>query len=1001
MKKQGWKAFAGALFLAAVLLFSGCDGKEPEMELLIPEDLTIGEEDICYEEGIRYMDSQLLLVVKEGTDYTKVEKLIKQAEGEIIGYISFSGDYQIDFPGGKTYDQLTELVKQWGDQEYVETVSLNKVFRLDTSSVDYHNDPWKDTTEDVDCDEWDQNFPDGNNWWAEAIHMPQVWEMDIWETLTGEPVKLGVLDSGFDLGHEDLDEVVVNLGYNAAQSSAWDHGTHVAGLIAAEMDNGTGIAGVAACADPQLYTFSVMGFNRVPNTNDITIKYAIALMLKNGVKAINISMGFEELTFGAQMENARALAELEALSNSLGRFFRSALDCGYDFLLVAAAGNESGYVWIPCAPSSDHPYGYRILNAEDEKNEEQECHVTYNIFGAIEDSVVKEHMLIVGAAAQGDFWDMTLGTGYERAFFSNLGCDIYAPGAGILSLYPGTTATEKEWGTSQAAPIVTGVAGLVWAVNPELSAQQVRQILLRSAVSGTDNKTGWKDNVPIINAAVAVDYALSLAGEGNGKEQDVTQAALTGYVYAFCDDTGQAVIEEHKEHGIPIIDTPMTITASDGTVTELTTSQWGSFDIFLPPGEYTISVESPGYWPYEATVVLEEGDAVYCPVELSYMPVVSDAYHYHARKDSDGYYITYYIPRVNLYTDRAASVNDIIYQDLSGYVKKDSPQYPYDRGMDYRWTQYKDIISILVRTAGDFDTGMIDFYVYNVSAETGDRLSHKALWEAYGMTEAEYYEQLRDIVKAFYAECYAMWQEQESFYEYTRECEKTCLSNENLEAAMPYVDENGDLCVVMKFYYFAGPPSFYRICNLTGTEEPEELVCELHEDRCLAVKDQDAPYDSFLANGCYTQCLSYYEMAEGYKVLDVNGDGRQELLIEVFSSIPEFHSHRVFTVNKQGQIQRLTENIDSYQCLAYSKEYGALGYFYPRPDAMTSLYHGMKIEDDQWYEAYVLYREPMGDIYKVWQYDADGNEIFGWEDGQDQYEAMMNSFQQISWDPLP
>ena len=92
------------------------------------------------------------------------------------------------------------------------------------------------------------------------------------------------------------------------------------------------------------------------------------------------------------------------------------------------------------------------------------------------DGTVSEGWLEVGAS-QSD-------RGALAAGFSNYGqvnVDLFAPGADVTSLKPGG-GIQTASGTSFASPVVAGVAALVMAYFPDLSAEEVRQILLDSAV---------------------------------------------------------------------------------------------------------------------------------------------------------------------------------------------------------------------------------------------------------------------------------------------------------------------------------------------------------------------------------------------------------------------------------------------------------------------------------------------------------------------------------------
>jgi subtilisin family serine protease len=108
------------------------------------------------------------------------------------------------------------------------------------------------------------------------------------------------------------------------------------------------------------------------------------------------------------------------------------------------------------------------------------------------------------------------------AVFSNYGArevDVFAPGVAILSTVPGSEF-EREDGTSMAAPVVTGVAALLMAYFPDLTAAGVRRILLDSAVpygSRSVPRPGTGEPVPfgdlsvtggVVNAYQAVRMAL-------------------------------------------------------------------------------------------------------------------------------------------------------------------------------------------------------------------------------------------------------------------------------------------------------------------------------------------------------------------------------------------------------------------------------------------------------------------------------------------------------------
>ncbi len=204
------------------------------------------------------------------------------------------------------------------------------------------------------------------------------------------------------------------------------HGSHVAGIILAERNNGKGANGVANNAE-------LMSIRVVPNGDeyDKDVAKGIRYAVDNGAKIINGSFG---KSFSMQSEWVRDAIKYASDNN---------------VIFVHAAGNDSKNVDVEPNFPDDNTGGAEISN-------------TY---------------IRVGALAP------KYGTGVV-AGFSNYGkknVDVFAPGAQVYSSTP-----ENEYktfgGTSMAAPAVAGVAALVWSQYPKLSAAQVKQVILASGV---------------------------------------------------------------------------------------------------------------------------------------------------------------------------------------------------------------------------------------------------------------------------------------------------------------------------------------------------------------------------------------------------------------------------------------------------------------------------------------------------------------------------------------
>lgn len=207
------------------------------------------------------------------------------------------------------------------------------------------------------------------------------------------------------------------------------HGTHVAGIIAAERNNGKGVDGVATNVE-------LMSLRAVPNGDeyDKDIALAIRYAADNGAKIINCSFG---KSFSPNAEWV-----YEAIRYAASK----------DVLIVHAAGNDGNDLDNP--ENQNYPNDHKYSGTE-----------------------ISNNVITVGA--------LTSKYGSEMvANFSNYGkqnVDIFAPGAKIYSTMP-DNSYDFQGGTSMAAPAVAGIAALIRSYYPLLSAPQVKQILMESGL---------------------------------------------------------------------------------------------------------------------------------------------------------------------------------------------------------------------------------------------------------------------------------------------------------------------------------------------------------------------------------------------------------------------------------------------------------------------------------------------------------------------------------------
>jgi subtilisin family serine protease len=321
---------------------------------------------------------------------------------------------------------------------------------------------------------------------------------DAWSVTQGSPdTVIAILDTGVDLSHSDLTasfwsnpaETAANgidddangyvddaVGFDfvgndpTPQDDRVGHGSHVAGIAAAAVNNSIGGAGVCpACKLMVLRAGTNQGFTLAAELEAVT--YAV----DNGADVINMSIG------------AHAWSKIER--DALAYAGKNSI------LVVAAAGNESldndqlsliyGFPVAPVFPAS-----YDLAN-------------------------------IVSVAASND--------SDQYGSFTNFGhtsTDLAAPGVDIFSTYlSGGYATFT--GTSMAASFVSGVAGLVISHHPQYTPEQVRNAILNSVDKPGDLAGGLTLTSGRLNAL----NALTASPVRNASQTDGTMSGATPITY--------------------------------------------------------------------------------------------------------------------------------------------------------------------------------------------------------------------------------------------------------------------------------------------------------------------------------------------------------------------------------------------------------------------------------------------------------------------------------------
>ncbi len=367
----------------------------------------------------------------------------------------------------------------------------------------------------------DYYLPDGSsNDYLELINAPQAWSLTI-----GNPdIIVGVSDTYFTFSHEELSNKIIQILEGTYTPSNLSHGTAVASLIAADTNNGLGTASIGY--NTKLIGHNGMGYPGVWELSQIT-----------NVKVINMSW-----TSGQTYS---------AVQDTLYQHIRDDLN----IVLVAASGNG------PIAGSCGGGYGY--------------C------YPASYDSVIS----VTGVGSRYPIGTIGTTTNWkdvaERIIGDSLSVmnindkvNIAAPAYGLFHAtntggLEGSidTYNNNSWGTSLAAPLVSGTAALMLAVNPDLTALQVKEILEATA---DDSIYDIPENYPYIgklgagrlNAYKAVlmakcmaeptglDFYIKDNSEDFGEEPNITSDILWNSPDIWIRNTN----DEEEEHENPQYD---------------------------------------------------------------------------------------------------------------------------------------------------------------------------------------------------------------------------------------------------------------------------------------------------------------------------------------------------------------------------------------------------------------------------------------------------------------
>lgn len=404
-----------------------------------PLEITSDAEYGDYEKG------KVLVAVDETTDTQHLDEVLATSdlvETKSVSDQDISGGFvRVDINGDVPIKQILSELKDEGfaaQPNYIYYPAEDEV----TSSAVSVNDP-----------------SSSNQWLLESVDAYRAWEIaKCKEDAASSPkVSVAVIDTGCLVAHEDLINNIRAV-YNSATSElgvdkvadSIGHGTHVAGIVAADANNGKGVAGVSYDAGLVIIKASI-GDTKSFSTETLAQAYTWLMTnsgaqtnaQRNNVRVINMSVGGK-----GSIDSDDVLYQKITQAKNAG------------ILTVCAAGNADAGATPPfdCIPG-DYKDCFTVINLAQGSNAQpnDSSGTSY-----VTRSSTSNYNVSSGALSQAK--------------------NISAPGAKIYSTYNGGTSSYGSLsGTSMASPAVAGIAALLFAYDSSLSADEVREVLEQTA----------------------------------------------------------------------------------------------------------------------------------------------------------------------------------------------------------------------------------------------------------------------------------------------------------------------------------------------------------------------------------------------------------------------------------------------------------------------------------------------------------------------------------------
>lgn len=406
-----------------------------------------------------YVDLVSLLIEEDHDGRQEAMRLAAKYGATVVGSIAPLNLYQLRLPA-KNLVERDALVLRLGSETSVDAVVVEESAPEKTEEASAPR-PAADKP-DLDSDEWAANrFLDAVNYYRRRIPASQA-------PLHPQPVRIGLIERDVDFDTADFagylgDCSVPRTCVYARDAQKPDgHGTTVAGILAAAWDNG-GNTGFLKGLDPASGGFEVI----VERNSDAGITANIAAsvnLVEDGVRVLNWSWGIHRV--GAKNVNGddvdsllRSGIAMSGYEELLEEFFLWLRKEHPDVIVINSAGNGASF------SGTDE---YRLPS-----------------------SFITDQLLVVGGHQRSDSANLPVDDPAYAVKRNSSNIDTRVDITASACVHASTQAPDQtgavHCGTSYATPMVAAIVAAMLSINSDLTPEQLRMLLRRSALTLGDN----------------------------------------------------------------------------------------------------------------------------------------------------------------------------------------------------------------------------------------------------------------------------------------------------------------------------------------------------------------------------------------------------------------------------------------------------------------------------------------------------------------------------------